>query len=398
MPRNLVVCCDGTDNQFGSTKTNVVRLAEVLLRDPAKQLVYYDPGVGTLPEPGLLSKPAKAFSRILGLAFGLGLTRNVAEAYTFLMESWRPGDRVFLFGFSRGAYTVRVLAGLLHQLGLLPRGQGNLLPYAIRLFKAIRRNRPRRQGQVNVDDDEGPTYWRLCGQFRSTFAQPIPGSDTRYFPIHFLGAWDTVASVGWVWDPKFFPFTRTNPSVARVRHAVSLDERRWFYRQNLFAVADGQDLAELWFPGVHSDVGGGYPESEGGLWRVAFEWMLGEGRAAGLHIDDSRLTEVRTQTQPPERPWTQPAHNSLKSYWWLAEVFPKLVYRERLRRRVPALGLGRPRRVGRAATLHESVLYRVRETNYRPRNLSAAVVERILRLPSVPATLQLPAGGDSPNG
>src|SRR5262245_7388450 len=116
MGRNLVVCCDGTNNQFGSRNTNVVRLVQVLHRDPCKQRLYYDPGVGTLPEPGALGKIAKKLSELQALAFGAGLSRNVEEAYSYLMDVWEPGDRVFLFGFSRGAYTVRVLAALLHSL------------------------------------------------------------------------------------------------------------------------------------------------------------------------------------------------------------------------------------------------------------------------------------------
>src|SRR5262245_54075709 len=137
MARNLVVCFDGTNNQFGRENTNVVRLIQALDRDPSRQRLYYDPGVGTLPEPGVVTWLGKKISEWIGLAFGVGLTRNVEEAYTYLMSIWEPGDRVFLFGFSRGAYTARVLAGVLHALGLLPRGGSNMLPYVMRLFAGI---------------------------------------------------------------------------------------------------------------------------------------------------------------------------------------------------------------------------------------------------------------------
>src|SRR5690349_17360179 len=136
MSRNFVICCDGTNNQFGPQNTNVVRLVQALDRDPAKQRLYYDPGVGTLPEPRALTRLMKWFAKVRELAFGAGLTWNVEEAYSYLMDFWEPGDRVFLFGFSRGAYTARVLAGLLHMLGLMPRGNQNLVPYAMRLFKS----------------------------------------------------------------------------------------------------------------------------------------------------------------------------------------------------------------------------------------------------------------------
>src|SRR3974377_2321686 len=105
MPKGIVICCDGTNNQFGSNNTNVVRLVEVLNRNPAEQLSYYDPGVGTFPEPGFVTKIGKKLSELIGLAFGFGLTRKIGEAYSFLMDHYEPGDNIYLFGFSRGAYT-----------------------------------------------------------------------------------------------------------------------------------------------------------------------------------------------------------------------------------------------------------------------------------------------------
>ena len=171
--RNLIVCCDGTNNEFGPQNTNVIRLMQALDRDSHRQRLYYDPGVGTLPEPGLWTSLGKKVSKWLGLAFGLGLSDNILEAYTFLMETWEPGDRVFLFGFSRGAYTVRVLAGLLHSLGLLPPGSQSMVPYLMRLFKAVRSDK---------------SYWQLCDDFRWTFARPGPGArDDRRFRVHYLG-------------------------------------------------------------------------------------------------------------------------------------------------------------------------------------------------------------------
>jgi uncharacterized protein (DUF2235 family) len=111
-----VICCDGTSNEFGRKNTNVVRLVQCLRRDTHNQLIYYDPGVGTLPDPYPATRLGKWWSRVIGLAFAHGLTADVMEAYTFLMEQWEFGDRVFSFGFSRGTYTARVLAGLLHNL------------------------------------------------------------------------------------------------------------------------------------------------------------------------------------------------------------------------------------------------------------------------------------------
>jgi uncharacterized protein (DUF2235 family) len=202
--RNVVICCDGTANQFGVENTNVVRLIQILERTPGRQLVYYDPGIGTLPEPRGLNQLRSRIYSAAALAFAVDLNWKVEQAYCYLMEVWQPGDRVFLFGFSRGAYTVRVLAGLLHSLGLLPPGNQNLVRYMIRLFKAT----PETRSGAPAGND----YWHVCNSFRATFARSISqaGSDRR-FPVHFMGLWDTVSSVGWVWDPTRFPYSAKNP-------------------------------------------------------------------------------------------------------------------------------------------------------------------------------------------
>jgi uncharacterized protein (DUF2235 family) len=370
--RNLVICCDGTNNQFGPDKTNVARLVKVLERD-VDQLVYYDPGVGTLPEPATLNKLKETLRRWASLAFGFGLTANVVEAYTFLMNYWQPGDQVYLFGFSRGAYTVRVLAGLLHALGLLPRGNEQLVPYAMRLYGSVR-TRAREQ------QSKSGRYWKLVNEFRSTFARPIGGRAGRRFPIHFMGVWDTVSSVGWVWEPKSYPYTFANPSVHIVRHAVAIDERRWFFRQNLFRPnVPRQDLLELWFPGVHADVGGGYSEDEGELWRVAFEWMLEE--AKGLRVNGSRLKSLRTTTS--SRPsWAEAVHESLTWKWWLAEFFPKWSYSAQTNRRFLTCGLFRSRVIEEGALIHPSAMLRNRDrtTNYQPRNMTAQFLEALQQM------------------
>ncbi len=382
MPRNLVICCDGTNNQFGPENTNVVRFVQVLDRNPQNQSLYYDPGVGTLPEPGAFTRIQKRISEVFGLAFGAGLMWKVGQAYAYLMESWEPGDRVFLFGFSRGAYTVRVLAALLHGLGLLPRGNPNLVPYVLRLFGAVR-------GTTAARANEHSNYWRLCNSFRWTFARVVSEqSDERRFPVHFLGLWDTVSSVGWIWDPKTFPYTACNPSVGVIRHAVSVDERRWFFRQNLMEPADGQDFREQWFPGVHCDVGGGYPLKDGGLWRVPFLWIVDEARNAGLLVDDRRLQTVLEKPPVSPRPWDDPQHESLTWLWWPAEFFPKMVWRPNLQKRVPDIGRGRHRFIRPGDVMHKSTLLRIRETaTYAPPNLSERFRERVKGLEVVPEWL-----------
>jgi uncharacterized protein (DUF2235 family) len=373
MSKNIIVCCDGTNNQFGVCNTNVVRIAQLIERDSDRQICYYDPGIGTLPELGFRATVRERFSRLRAQAFATDLHEKVCIAYAHLMEVWEPGDKVFLFGFSRGAYTARLLAAVLHALGLLPRGNAQLLPYVVQLFSSMRHDSPR-------------AYWSLIDAFRSSFARPISGSPDSRFPIHFLGVWDTVSSVGWVWDPPAYPFTAHNPSVAIVRHAIALDERRWFFRQNRITPDPAQDAQELWFAGVHGDVGGGYPEQDGGLWRIPFEWMLREATTAGLLVDVERLAEVRSKSEIPVKPWGEPQHESLEGPWWVAEVVPKLVYQPSTKRSVLSVGLGHHRTVQDGALLDGSVLERIRRTGYAPPNLSEAFVARVKALPTVPAT------------
>lgn len=371
--RNLILCFDGTNNQFGTENTSIIRLIQVLNRDPEQQLLFYDPGVGTLPEPGYVSALGKWFSKVVGLAFGAGLFDKVSDAYRFLMEHSRPGDRVFVFGFSRGAYTARALAALLHLYGLLPSGSESLLPYVMRLFSA---SRDRLRASKTKQDE----FWALCDEFRETFARAIPGCTDRRFPIHFLGLFDTVSSVGWAWDPLRLPNTAHNPSVAIVRHAISIDERRCFFRQNTFTAAPGQDLQELWFAGVHSDVGGGYAEDDGGLWREAYQWMLDEAKLAQYLTDPQREQAVWQRRTPPAQAWTEPQQESLKGWWWAAEFFPKMVYHSTDGKRRPHIGLGRRRRVPANARLHASVCLRIRDKQnpaYSPPNLPPALLEKI---------------------
>jgi uncharacterized protein (DUF2235 family) len=378
VPRNIIICFDGTSNEFGTNNTNVVRLVQAL--DCTTQRVYYDPGVGTLPEPGRVTRAGKAISQTIDLGFGTGIISKVEAAYAFLMDAWETNSHVFLFGFSRGAYTARVLAGLLHGFGLLAQGNNHLIPYVMRLYRSIR-------GGTREPVDS--TYWRLCNSFRTTFARRVNG-DRSHLEIHLLGLWDTVSSVGWAWEPATFLFTAMNPSVMHVRHAVSIDEHRAFFRTNLLnttKLRNEQDWREMWFPGVHADVGGGYPERDGGLWLVAFDWMIEEARSLGLIVNDAQLEHVRNHSvQAPREPWAEPAHESLAGRWKLAEYFPKrrwdakTGYHYRSNR-------AHARSIPDGALIHESALKRIRANGYRPPNFSDAFVSKVRALDVLPQAL-----------
>jgi uncharacterized protein (DUF2235 family) len=257
-----------------------------------------------------------------------------------------------------------VLAAFLHMFGLLPSGNESLLRYTYRLFKAAR-------NRLRGRDDSIQKFWELTTDYRETFAREIPGRLDRRFPVRFKGVWDTVSSVGWAWDAMHHPFTKTNPCIKTIRHAVSIGERRWFFRQNLFGAAGGQDIEELWFPGVHCDVGGGYPVDQGGLWQEPFRWMLEESKIAGLELDPQRESTVWRLGKVVPDPWREPQHESLTWKWWLAEVFPKMQYWPKFKMAFPAVGLGRRRFIDSTARAHGSAQRRLRYAplKYRPSNV-----------------------------
>lgn len=358
MPKNIILCCDGTDNQFSGNHTNVIRAYKVAVRSP-QQATFYNCGVGTMPEPWDKGRLARRLSILGGLAFGVGFTKNIADAYRFLMINYVPGDRVYLFGFSRGAYTVRALAGMLYSVGLLYPDTENLIPYAQRYWQQDHRDptKPKSQGQL------------LCEDFKATLARPCP--------VHFIGVWDTVGSVGFINQFKTFPFTTHNPEVSHVRHAVSIDERRCFFRQNLMfkdTASPAQDIKNVWFAGVHSDVGGGYLPEQAGLAKVTLEWMMREAGLCGLQIDQALLTHELNGVGAGPNPLAD-RHESLIGGWRALEWIPVKHYDSVTKQYIWHIPHGQPRNVGRDAErpevfLHQSVIRRVKDkSDYRPKNI-----------------------------
>jgi uncharacterized protein (DUF2235 family) len=356
MARNVVLCLDGTSNKYERDKTNVVKLYQLLDRATEDQLAYYQPGIGTMPPPSLWSALGKWIVSKLDLAVAWLLEQHVCDAYRFLMRTYQPGDRIFIFGFSRGAYTARALAGMIHTVGLLTHGNEDLIPFAWAAFKA-------------------KANWKDAAGFKATFSRKVR--------IHFLGVWDTVSSVGWMWHPSSLRFTKDNPSVEIVRHAIALDERRAYFPQNRWTEEPrlGQDVLEMWFPGVHCDIGGGYVERDSGLSKITLAWMIEYAVAAGLLID----AVVKGRILPPDdtddsaSPRVDAAiHESLRGWWWIAEVLPKRIQH-------PAanfatrwlLHLGRRRYVSDNAVIHASVWERMKAMpSYAPRNLPKAPAAR----------------------
>ncbi|QSA97799.1 DUF2235 domain-containing protein [Methylococcus sp. EFPC2] len=288
-PKNIVVFCDGTWNTPNEQSkgipcpTNVAKLFEAVYPFDATgnpQIVTYIRGVGT-----------RTWERIRGGGFGYGISDNVKEGYKFICSNYQPGDRVFLFGFSRGAFTARSIAGFIHNLGILKRAKFYLIDEAYDHYR-----------------DTAPD-WRPGSESAEKF-QADHGWPEK--SVHFLGVWDTVGAlgapygvvIGWIIDKLFkcsFHDTKLSATIRSAAHAVAIDEQRWPFRPTLWELSsshDPADFEERWFPGVHSDVGGGYAET--GLADVALDWMAQKACARGLCLDLNKVTNPAVNPNPHE--------------------------------------------------------------------------------------------------
>jgi uncharacterized protein (DUF2235 family) len=305
--KNIVICLDGTNNRVrDEANTNVVRLYHLLALDhPSKQVAYYGPGVGTFSATGAWSPPAQAISRGLGLAFGAGIRPALGNAYTFLMSVYEPGDRIFVFGFSRGAYMARALCGLLEVFGVFRPGAEPLVPYAIREYTAMTHftnSYDKHRVPAYVKEQE-QRHWKALDAFED-FAQRRRVPDERdpkgfslqykHVPVHFVGLWDTVNAVGTRLRTIGWPYTSTLPHARTVRSAVALDEWRWRYRPVFVNRSEGHpfqshsDIQQVWFAGVHSDVGGRYRQGAR-LSDIPLAWMVKEAINYGLLVSPAKL-------------------------------------------------------------------------------------------------------------
>lgn len=260
MQRHIVLY-DGTWND-PSDRSNVFRLARFIRDRDAKgvaQRFKYDAGVGT-----------GRFGKLLGGAFGVGLSRNLMEGYEWLAKSYREGDEIWIFGFSRGAYTARSLAGLIRKCGLLDVYTPKLLVQAYKLYR---------------DTRQAPDGHK-CTTFRANYSlEP---------DVHFIGVWDTVGALGipgtaisetgaFKWHDQ-----QISKKVKYAYHAMALDEHRKSYDTTLWTTEDGRkkpgnvDVEQCWFIGAHANVGGGYGDDA--LADLSFAWMMQKAAAAGLAL------------------------------------------------------------------------------------------------------------------
>ncbi|KAI0778877.1 hypothetical protein BD413DRAFT_465419 [Trametes elegans] len=306
--RTLVLCFDGTGDQFNTDNSNVIALFSMLKKDDRnEQMVYYQSGIGTYVAPQVASPLRAKVDRLLDEMVAWNLSSHVQSGYEFLMQNYQAGDKICLFGFSRGAYTARAVAGMVHKVGLLPACNHEQVPFAYKMFTR--------------DDDQG---WKQSTAFKKAFSIDVG--------IDFIGVWDTVSSVGVI--PKTLPFTSSNTAIRVFRHALSLDEHRARFKANLYQHptdheaargtragdmpksdttwatrvgvvedpkkhdsrirkqhryerqfsagdpdSDGQtDVLEVWFAGCHCDVGGGSvaDDTPHTLARIPLRWMIRE--------------------------------------------------------------------------------------------------------------------------
>jgi uncharacterized protein (DUF2235 family) len=363
-PRQLVLACDGTNNTLtgGVHDTNVLKLIARLAPADNNQLVYYDPGVGSpdqLPPLSLWNEFTRRRERIEGMAKGKGIYENIEEAYLFLVENFQPGDQIYIFGFSRGAFTARCVAGMVNLFGILRPECKPLLLTLIRVYfstpndKAIDTANPwarftARQAEhrkklnedvarkTGIADEPAPqdvldyltgkkarksTRAEVARQVRDNFTSP----HGKNAAIHFTGVWDTVESVGIpILSKRSITSDGTTSGkdgLRHIRHALSMDEHRWSFAPRLYWEEDylivdpnepsnTRSLRQRWFRGAHSDVGGGYDVNESGLSDQAYSWMLKEATACGL-----RMASDRSPSEPEQKPYI--AHDAcFDTPWW----------------------------------------------------------------------------------
>jgi uncharacterized protein (DUF2235 family) len=355
MPKNIVICCDGTNNKVTlDENTNVVYLYSCLVHN-TDQVAFYSPGVGTMYPSRLSWTITKWWFRLIDLMSAKTLNDKVRDAYIYLMNTYEEGDQIYLFGFSRGAYTVRMLAGILNMYGLLHKGNYSHVSY---IFKDYSKNYSE---PLKIDKK---IWFGLANKIKKSFGRPVE--------VKFMGIWDTVASVGsfTAWY-RPFPYTHSLENVCTVRHALAIDERRKHYTP--FRVSElHQDLKEVWFSGAHADVGGSYRDDS--LAKISLEWMLGEAHLAGLLLDKSRvdyyLYGLNSRYRKPN--YKKKIHNSLKKKFMLLDIAPRPSYSVE-RGFYLDFRLWPLREIPKNDRVHESVFlkkeYRVGKYIYDPQNL-----------------------------
>ncbi|PLX95725.1 MAG: hypothetical protein C0619_00745 [Desulfuromonas sp.] len=330
MQKRIVICADGTWNRPEKNPgkdfpTNVLKLARAVQPvgdDGVPQQVFYDWGVGSYYDP------------VIGGATGKGLHKNIMDDYRYIVQNYSPGDELYLFGFSRGAYTIRSLCGMINNCGILTRPDAALIQKAFDLYKSRGRAYAPR-GEKSI-------------AFRNEHAHPSR-------EVQFVGVWDTVGAMGipisflGLFDDKDeFYDTKLGRNVRIARHAMAIDEHRKDFEPTIWQPRDGTDMQQVWFAGAHSNVGGSYkPDKDGSLLSdIALDWMVAEARKSGLTVEGHLEQGINGNPLAT-------LHNSRRSFYRVKEKY----YRP--------IGHGKG-----AVLIHSSVKERwERDGEYRPDNL-----------------------------
>lgn len=368
--KNIVICMDGTGNTGGVARgTNVWRIYNAVDRYHKKQeqITYYDDGVGT---------DSIRLLRIIGGAFGVGLQRKICDAYGFLVMNYEEGDRIFVFGFSRGAFTVRSLAGMICRCGLLEKehflsaGRHKRQRMVKRVLRAYRNER-------TIKGSEGGG--ELNAQKRRLHLE-IDDLPLRWVRVHFVGVWDTVDAVGGTlgglsaWDALWrrvfkrrwwgFHDNDLHPDIRYAYQALALDDERRTYSPKVWTppnnglidrrlragTPDEQVVEQVWFAGSHADVGGGYPKDSLSL--VPLYWMMCRARDCKLELLQSKWDSYREAADPHGR-----MHDSRTGLG--------ILYRYGRRSLVGGSRKCSPECVSHVPAIHESVFERIaRGTDY----------------------------------
>lgn len=344
MKKRIVICADGTWNRpeknlKEDVPTNVIRLARAVspvAADSAPQQVFYDWGLGSYHDEWSA-----------GIT-GSGIHKNIMDGYRYIVQNYSPGDELFLFGFSRGAYTVRSLCGLIHNCGILKRPDARLIQTAFDHYK-------------RQEEEYAPKGAKSVA-FRKRHAHPSN-------EVQFLGIFDTVGALGiplsclgWLNTEDEFFDSKMGPNVRIARHALAIDERRYDFQATILRPRRNLDLKQVWFVGVHSDVGGGYKPDKGGtlLSDIALGWMMGEAEQAGLSFEKHLGRRLK-----PDPAATLHDSSSLKFRSW------KDIWRPINHRRGEVL-------------IHRSVKQRWdQDPSYRPENLKAYINKNGNRWPTL---------------
>lgn len=270
MPKNIVVLCDGTWNRADQRyPTNVEKFRDAAVDQPGRQVVRYVRGVGT---------DSSVFDKFFGGAFGFGLSARLMKAYRHVVENYVDGDRIFLLGFSRGAYTARSAAGMIRNVGVLKPGFRDDSHYR----QAMTIYRDRKSTALEPDGDEAVRF-RAAHSFSPQ--------------IEFVGVWDTVGALGiplgglrglnFINRRWQFHDTKLSSTILAGYHALAIDERRGPFKPTLWDLSDKaraggvqQRVEQVWFTGVHSNIGGGYADA--GLSDITLNWMAGKAYGHGV--------------------------------------------------------------------------------------------------------------------